>query len=256
MRLTQHPELLDRLAAAYALGTLRGGARRRFEQLAREHAQVRAAALLWQGRWSAMAEVQTEVRPDAAVWVRIQQRLQAERAGSAVQPPVPRPSRLLAWWRSAALTGALATLAALGVGLWSQQRSAGQMAELRQQVQQAEAALQASAQIDYVSILADSKAGPSMLVTFDAHKQQLNLQRLGKFRESQQYSLQLWALPAQGGPRSLGVLDRGRLVQLPAETLQVEAIPRLAVSLEPRGGVTSGPTGPVLFSGPLIRREL
>lgn len=53
MNLTNKPELLDHLAAAYALGTLRGGARRRFEQLAREYAQVRAAALLWQGRWSA-----------------------------------------------------------------------------------------------------------------------------------------------------------------------------------------------------------
>ena len=30
MHLTRNPELLDRLAAAYALGTLRGGARRRF----------------------------------------------------------------------------------------------------------------------------------------------------------------------------------------------------------------------------------
>ena len=46
MNITQHPELLDRLAASYALGTLRGGARRRFESLAREHATVRAAALV------------------------------------------------------------------------------------------------------------------------------------------------------------------------------------------------------------------
>jgi len=29
MNLIQHPELADRLAAAYALGSLRGGARRR-----------------------------------------------------------------------------------------------------------------------------------------------------------------------------------------------------------------------------------
>ena len=78
MNLTQNPELLDRLAASYSLGTLHGGARRRFEQLAREYPQVRAAALLWQGRWSAFSEVQTPVQPDAVVWTRIANLLQAE----------------------------------------------------------------------------------------------------------------------------------------------------------------------------------
>ena len=68
MNISRHPELLDRLAAAYALGTLRGAARRRFEQLARDQAPVRAAALLWQGRWSAFSEVQAPVAPDAAVY--------------------------------------------------------------------------------------------------------------------------------------------------------------------------------------------
>ena len=38
MDIHRHPERLDHLAAAYALGTLRGGARRRFEALARERA--------------------------------------------------------------------------------------------------------------------------------------------------------------------------------------------------------------------------
>jgi anti-sigma-K factor RskA len=80
MNLTQNPELLDRLAASYSLGTLHGGARRRFEQLAREYPQVRAAALLWQGRWSAFSEVQTPVQPDAVVWTRIANLLQAETA--------------------------------------------------------------------------------------------------------------------------------------------------------------------------------
>ena len=55
MNISRNPELLDRLAASYALGTLRGGARRRFETLAREHATVRAAAQVWQGQWSGLA---------------------------------------------------------------------------------------------------------------------------------------------------------------------------------------------------------
>src|SRR5256885_11617092 len=83
MNIPRHPELLDRLAAAYALGTLRGAARRRFEHLARDQAPVRAAALLWQGRWSALSEMQAPVRPDDAVWVRIDNLLQAEKARAA-----------------------------------------------------------------------------------------------------------------------------------------------------------------------------
>ena len=38
MNLIQNPDLLNHLASNYALGTLRGGARRRFETLAREQA--------------------------------------------------------------------------------------------------------------------------------------------------------------------------------------------------------------------------
>ena len=50
MNLIRNPALVEQLAASYAPGMLRGGARRRFEALARTHAPVRAAALIWQGR--------------------------------------------------------------------------------------------------------------------------------------------------------------------------------------------------------------
>ncbi|MEG2629633.1 MAG: anti-sigma factor, partial [Comamonas sp.] len=88
-------------------------------------------------------------------------------------------------------------------------------------------------------------------VTFDARQNRLVLQRVGGFREDADRSLQLWALPPQGAPRSLGVLGQGRIEQLPAREAQVQAVPTLAISLEPKGGVPSetGPTGPVLFTG-------
>ena len=57
MNLSANPRLLELLAASHALGTLRGGARRRFEAIAREQAPVRAAALVWQGRLASMAEL-------------------------------------------------------------------------------------------------------------------------------------------------------------------------------------------------------
>ena len=267
MNLTNNPELLDRLASAYALGTLRAGARRRFEHLAREHAQVRAAALLWQGRWSALSEMQAPVQPDGSVWIRINNLLQAEKS-AALQAQPRTASRknsavhALAWWRNAALAGGLATVAATAVGLWAHQAlkhtAQQQLSSLQTQLQTTQAALEATPQIQYVAVLADVKAGPSMLVTFDANHSQLVLQRVGAVQEAANQSLQLWALPQKGAPRSLGVLGRGKVEQLTAHEAEVQAVPTLAVSLEPKGGVPSetGPTGPVLFTGALIRRQL
>lgn len=270
MDIAQHPELLDRLAAAHALGTLRGGARRRFEQMARDHAKVRAAALLWQSRWSALVEMQEPVPPDDAVWVRIDNLLQAEKARAAqaprrlaAQPSGHRPYKaVLAWWRAAALSGALATMAVVAVGWWSHQglkeERERQIAILRNQLQASQLALQAAPDLRYVAVLADERSQASILVTFDPAKRSLVLQRVGTFQEAADKSLQLWALPPKGGPQSLGVLGREGLIKLAAGAADMEGIPALAVSLEPKGGVPgdSGPTGPVLFKGALIRREL
>ena len=67
MQLHRHPELLQRLAAAHALGTLRGGARRRFEAIAREHPAVRAAAIEWQTRVASLNELQAGAEPGPQV---------------------------------------------------------------------------------------------------------------------------------------------------------------------------------------------
>jgi anti-sigma-K factor RskA len=261
MNITQHPELLQRLAASYALGTLRGGARRRFETLAREHAAVRAAALVWQTHWSGLAELQPGQAPDPAVWLRIQNLVQADQARHAMLAARSSAEGPAGWWRSlglwrgAAAAGAFATLAAVVVG-WlahgSLQATAGaQIAALQQQ-------LQATPQIQYVAVLADDKADASMLVTFDPKNRQLVLQRVGSFQEGNDRSLQLWALPPAGGPRSLGVLGHEKLLTLTAGEKDVQQVPTLAISLEPKGGVPSetGPTGPVLFKGALIQRTL
>src|SRR5512133_1490187 len=83
MDITRHPELLERLAAAHALGTLRGGARRRFEHVARQSPTARAAALLWQERFAALTELQPTEAPSANVWKRIENLLIAQRPGAS-----------------------------------------------------------------------------------------------------------------------------------------------------------------------------
>jgi len=264
MNITHNPELLDRLAAGYALGTLRGGARRRFETLARDNATIRAAALVWQTRWSGLAELQDAVQPPPAVWTRIDNLVQAGKADAAMQaartpaaPPAPQGwlgSLLL--WRSAALAGVVGTVAAVVLGLQAQDAlrhtTGTQIATLQQQ-------LQAAPQIQYVAVLQDAQSSASMLVTFDPKSNQLVLQRVGGFNEGAEKSLQLWAVqPGGGGVRSLGVMGHQAVYTLPAAQADMQGVPALAISLEPLGGVPGegGPTGPVLFRGELIERTV
>jgi len=261
MNLLNKPELLERLASAYALGTLRGGARRRFEAMAREQAPVRAAALIWQSRLASINELQPQAQPDAVVWTRIHNLVQGEKAGAAqaaVRAQAAAESTgLAAWlrsltlWRAATAVGALATVTAITVNVGQRQEYGGEIARLQTQ-------LLAAPQIEYVAVLADDKAAASMLVTFDPKAKKLTLQRVGNFEEAGDRSLQLWALPPTGGPKSLGVLGRDKLLKLTAGERDVREVPTLAISLEPKGGVPSetGPTGPVLFKGALIQKML
>jgi anti-sigma-K factor RskA len=268
MNLSKHPQTLDRLAANYALGTLRGGARRRFEAISRDNATVRAAALVWQGRLSGMTELQSPILPAPEVWTRIQNMVQAERDAVAMQ--LARQSGqaniggATSWlgsiwqglwvWRGAAAAGALATVLAVvtGVSLRDQLDVRGK------QVDELSTQLKVAPKIEYVAVLVDAKSAETMLVTFDSKSQSLVLQRVGDYVEASDKSLQLWALPNSGGPRSLGVLGSDKLLRLATAEGDVKQVPTLAISLEPKGGVPSagGPTGPVLFKGALIQKVI
>jgi anti-sigma-K factor RskA len=246
MNLEKYPELLDSLAASYALGSMRGLARHRFETLAREHPAIRATVLLWQERLASLTEIQIEVTPSPNVWKRIELALELEVQGvtkqntdAEVQLTRPPSSlidkagkdlrRALVWWRSAALASALASMVALFMfAPWSP-----------------------APDLQFVAVLADDQAAANLLVSFDPKQNSLHLKRVGQYREAADKSLQLWALPPGAAPRSLGVLGEGKEFKVQLAGRQDFAVPLLAVSLEPKGGVPSekGPTGPVLFKG-------
>ncbi len=269
MNLLDHPDLADRLAASYALGTLRGGARRRFETQARQSPALRAAALAWQERFAAMTEFQRLETPDPNVWKRIENMVEAERAAMpavvAAAPATSNWSSAVRLWRGAAFGAGLATIAAFGITFYlvgEMRVRDSQIAELNrtrtalaQEKAQLVSQMQAQPEIQYVAVLADDRSTASMLVTFDPKHNTLTLKRLGAFQESPDKSLQLWTVPPGGGPKSLGVLSGGNpVVKLTAAEAQVRDPHVLAISLEPKGGVPGegGPTGPVLFKGPML----
>ena len=221
-----HPQRADRLAAQYAAGLLRGGARSRFEALLPSHPALRDALRQWQERLMPLAAVIPSQAPPPRVWRRIE---------AALFPKRPAVDAPVAWWRRLAL--------------WQGLSAAGATAAV------ALAALLASppAQTPLIVVLssAGANAAPAFVASFNADGRSVVTRPLVPVSVQAERSLELWALPARGAPLSLGLISpRGAsVVQRARVAKDTDA---LAVTLEPAGGSPSGaPTGPVVYSGKL-----
>jgi anti-sigma-K factor RskA len=272
MNILGRPDLMDRLAASYALGTLRGGARRRFETLARSSPTLRVMAQVWQERFMSLTELAPSEAPSPNVWKRIEN-VVANEAGPRPAAPTPSPGldllrRARNWWRAAAVAAVAASVAAVAITLNLQgelEGTRGQLAQLQAQGRQlasrnAElvAQVQAQPEIRYVSVLHDDKATPTMLVMYDPKHSMLMVRRMEGYRAEPDKSLQLWAVPPSGAPKSLGVLPEQSVMQMPAPEPMVAQSPLLAITVEPKGGVPEGmpATGPVIWKGAVLRTPL
>ncbi len=226
MNCKANPELRERLAAEYALGTLRGRARQRLRRWMQEDPALAAAVAQWEARLAPMAEAVAAVAPPARVWRGIESRLS--------------PARKSSFWRTLGLfaSGALAALLAVALFLPRPETTQG---------------LPAS----YVAVLSDAKTQKAvMIVSAGRRARALEVKMLDPSIRVAGRSLELWAVPREGNPRSLGIVEteKGALkLRAPADQALGD-VPLLAVSLEPRGGSTTGsPTGPVLYSGPCVK---
>lgn len=230
-----HPELADRLAAAYVAGTLRGPARRRFVALMRSHANLQHAVREWDARLMPLTASVEPVTPPPQVWQRIEARI-APPSRAAVAP-LPRGWwHQLAFWRA---LSALATVAALTLGVLL--------------------AVPSPSQPPIVVVLAPAGSAPgtegvglaSFVASISADGRAMVTRPLSAVNLRPDRALELWAVPAEGAPRSLGLIsDKGATVVKRGRVLDNTAA--LAVSLEPPGGSPTGaPTGPILYVGKL-----
>jgi anti-sigma-K factor RskA len=165
--------------------------------------------------------------------------------------PLQRPCHA-ARWRAATIACllVLALGVATGVSMFEQ---------FKAQTSHLQAKLKATSQIKYIAVMLDAQQAPAMLVTLDPQDGALQIQRLNGVKEGREDSMQLWALPAGGQPRSLGVLEStGKTLQLPANDSSLAGVPQLAISVESKGGAIPdhGPRLPWLFTGALVQKAL
>jgi len=212
------PENLDLLAAEYALGTLRGPARRSFERRRRREPFVDRRVTAWEERFALLALRLKPVAPSAEVWPALQRRIGGSHGALR------------------ALVAAIALVAVIGFGwvVWQELRPPQATAEFA------------------------SASGETLWhVELAARGDRLEVATIGQPAVPDARARELWALPEGGAPVSLGLMPASGEVRLALDSRQraaLKAAANIAVSDEPAGGSPTGaPTGDVLYIAAIVR---
>jgi len=226
------PELRERLAAEYVLGTMPGRSRRRFERLMDDDPALAQMVGDWAARLLPLDMAMPAAEPPAYVWRAIERRIGGEVA-AAPTSSFRQWLNSLAFWRGLALAGGLAT-AALALFLTVAPRPLPPIV---------------------VAVLASHGGETGWVAVAGPKTGEVSFSAVAPEAESKPHAFELWGI-AGGPPRPLGLLP-----QRPggAVTLTVAELPPpggvLAVSFEPPGGSPTGsPTGPVLYQGKVLLR--
>lgn len=228
------------LAAEYALGLLDGDDLRLATQLHRDDAGFRAEAERWLARFAPLLDEVADADLRRDLYPAIAARLDGSGARGGAQ--ILHFRRRLRFWQGAAgLSTAVA--AALGVLLVGRPPSAPV----------APPPTSAPAPVPMIAMV---EGGANKLVASWNGGQRLMVMPAVVESADQAHVHELWIIPADGKPRSMGVMPAGpmRLVVEPVTARMIAEGATLAISVEPSGGSPTGqPTGPVIASGKLER---
>ena len=228
------PDEDDLLAAELALGLLDDAE----AQVARERLRHDAAFAHAHARWQTYAAGLTAdvgETPPPRVWSAILARLPAN-------DDVPANDNLrtsLRMWRAGAIAASL-LLVTLGVRSYLPVHAPAPAPQIA-----------AAQPAPLVAVL----SGKNGVVSVNYDRASGRLASVVSGVDAGPRAVELWVIPADGKPRSLGVLAQGRPGWRTAPegaTRALQAGVTLAVSLEPMGGSPTGsPTGPVILTGKL-----
>jgi anti-sigma-K factor RskA len=218
----RQPELRRALAADYVIGLMPTTARRRFESLLIDDPNLRAEVAQWQ---ESLVGLTTSLEPQPVperVWHQIVARIEPQR----LHVPEKRP--FWSWMRIAAVACTLLVAVIVGV-IYNRDKP------------------------DFNATLVAGNQQPAL--TVQAFDRYLKIDPVAVASVETGRSLELWAIPADGVPVSLGVIPdngKGRVDLSDSQRRLLGSQTTMAITLEPKGGSPSGkPTGPILYKGQL-----
>ena len=228
------PDLRQRLASEYVLGTLHGRARQRFERLLEQDSQLRSLVSKWEQKLVPLHEAIEPIQPDGRVWSAIQKRLGIEQKARTDSGLLHFLWNSLGFWRSMSVAASVAAMVlAVSLLLYTPQTII---------VKQ------------YVAVITNAQQQASWLAQADPRNRQMTIKVLNAQELPIDKAFELWMLPEGGAaPISMGLLSASGDKTIIISQIIVTQLAKargLAVSLEPDGGSPTGaPTGPVLYQG-------
>lgn len=225
---------IDALAAEYVLGTLTHTERSEAEARRVGDAAFNAAVLAWERRLAPLAEVVVPVQAPAGLYNKVRAQIGLASNVVSLKAREQAMARRANRWRAA--TAVAACLA--GVVGWQEYE--------RQQMP-----------TQYVAVLQADQTLPAFLLTVDTQTNMFVISAMQKPAEPEK-SYQLWLVHNDmPQPKSLGVFDDSQMDVRPMGEGKMHDMMMdgtYAVSVEPKGGSPTGePTGPVVFSGKLVK---
>ena len=230
-------QLIDMLSAEYVLGSLKGAARIRFEQLIQQRADWSKTLNWWQTHLHLLAETVPAVRPRKQVWPQIENRLWNKTGSSNAS----NWWRILNWRNTALLSTSLAFIFATFLAVQAPNKPS-------------------ISEPTAVAMLANDKAQAGWLLSLANNaggNAEIRANSLASLQIKNQNAYELWLLPSdKSKPISLGLLPQkgNKVLVVPANLVAMLSESGLAVSVEPMGGSPTGqPTGAVLYQGKLVK---
>jgi anti-sigma-K factor RskA len=235
------PDERAELAGEYALRLLEGEERERARALVASDSEFRADVARWSGQLAPLFDEVEPVAPPPRVLAAIEQRI--------AQPPervdnVYQFRRRLNLWRGFA-AAASAIAASLALVLVTRPEPVAQPPAIRE------------AAPPMVAVMEGEESDARLVATWDPSGRSLVVAAAAGVEPVAGRSHELWVIPADGTPRSIGVMPGTAPMHLRLAGPMADQFAEgatLAVSVEPAGGSPGdAPTGPVIASGKLQR---
>ncbi len=234
----QNPELFEQLAIEYAVGSMQGRAKKRFEALMETHFYLRAVVDAYENKFASLVELLPDAQPSNQVWKNIDAHIQAS---------TPKEEKT-SWWKTSFFKqgfGMAAMAVAVSAVLLLNPMTVGPVAT-------------ASA---YTAVLESESNIPMAVTKIQKSDMTLSVDIMKKVNVPDNMELTLWCHPKNGGmPMKMGAISKSGKTNIKIskkEWQNMKDVGYLAISVEHKGGSTAQkPTGKILLQGQLSTASL